>query len=45
MTYEGLGEMFEGDPAEMCAGQISLVPMGAEGGSRAFYSIELRFII
>ena len=33
MTSEGLGEMFEGDSADMCAGKISLVSMGvrAEG--------------
>ena len=33
MTSEGLGEMFEGDSAEMCAGKFPLVSMGdrAEG--------------
>ena len=33
MTYEGLGEMFEGDSADMCAGKFPLVSMGgrAEG--------------
>ena len=33
MTSEGLGEMFEGDSADMCAGNFSLVSMGgrAEG--------------
>ena len=33
MTSEGLGEMFEGDSADMCAGKFSLVSMGgrAEG--------------
>ena len=33
MTSEGLGEMFEGDSADMCAGKFPLVPMGgrAEG--------------
>ena len=30
MTSEGLGEMFEGDSADMCAGKIPLVSMGAE---------------
>ena len=33
MTSEGLGEMFEGDSADMCAGKFSLTSMGgrAEG--------------
>ena len=33
MTSEGLGEMFEGDSADMCAGKCPLVSMGgrAEG--------------
>ena len=33
MTSEGLGEMFEGDSADTCAGKILLVSMGgrAEG--------------
>ena len=33
MTSEGLGEMFEGDSADMCAGKFTLVLMGgrAEG--------------
>ena len=30
MTSEGLGEMFEGDSADMCAGKFPLVPMGVE---------------
>ena len=33
MTSEGLGEMFEGDSADMCAGKFLLLLMGgrAEG--------------
>ena len=33
MTSEGLGEMFEGDSADMCAGKFPVVSMGgrAEG--------------
>ena len=33
MTSKGLGEMFEGDSADMCAGKFPLVLMGgrAEG--------------
>ena len=33
MTSEGLGEMFEGDSADMCAGKFPLVSIGgrAEG--------------
>jgi hypothetical protein len=37
MTSEGLGEMFEGDSADTCAGKFLLVVMGgrAEGLARA----------
>ena len=28
MTSEGLGEMFEGDSADTCAGKFTLVSMG-----------------
>ena len=37
MTSEGLGEMFEGDTADLCAGKFPLVSMGgrAEGLSYA----------
>ena len=31
MTSEGLGEMFKGNSADMCAGKFPLVSMGAEG--------------
>ena len=33
MTFEGMGEMFEGDSADTCAGKFPLVSMGgrAEG--------------
>ena len=33
MTYEGLGEMFEGDSSDTCAGKVPLMLMGgrAEG--------------
>ena len=30
MTSEGLGEMFEGDSADTCAGKFPLVLMGGE---------------
>jgi hypothetical protein len=30
MTFEGMGEMFEGDSADMCDGKFVLVLMGAE---------------
>ena len=32
MTSEGLGEIFEGDSADTCAGKFPLVLMGAERG-------------
>jgi hypothetical protein len=28
MTFEGMGEMFEGDSADTCAGKFPLVSMG-----------------
>ena len=34
MTSEGLGEMFEGDSADTCAGKFPLTSMGPSGGSR-----------
>ena len=34
MTSEGLGEMFEGDSADTCAGKFTLVPMGGRAGAR-----------
>ena len=30
MTYKGMGEMFEGDSADMCARKFPLVSMGGE---------------
>jgi hypothetical protein len=30
MSSEGLGELFKGDSAEMCAGKFSLVSMGGQ---------------
>jgi hypothetical protein len=30
MTSKGLGEMFEGDSADICAGQFLLVSMGSQ---------------
>jgi hypothetical protein len=32
MTSEGLGEMFEGNSADMCAGKFLLVSMGVTSG-------------
>ena len=44
VIIEGLGEMFEGYSAEMCAGKIPLVPMGVPAGgpsrgSRNFFHV------
>ena len=36
MTSEGLGEMFEGDSAGMCAGKFPLVLMGGRAEGLAF---------
>ena len=35
MTSEGLGEMFEGDSADMCAGKFPLVSMGGRADRQA----------
>ena len=35
MTSEGLGEMFEGDSADMCAGKFPLVSMGGRADGLA----------
>jgi hypothetical protein len=36
MTLEGLGEMFEGGSADMCAGKFPLVLMGGRAEGLAF---------
>ena len=36
MTSEGLGEMFEGDSAHMCAGKFPLVSMGGRAEGLAY---------
>ena len=36
MTSEGLGEMFEGDSADMCAGKFPLVSMGGRAEGLAY---------
>jgi hypothetical protein len=35
MTSEGLGDMFEGDSADMCAGKFPLVSMGGREDHQA----------
>ena len=35
MTSEGLGEVFEGDSADMCAGKFPLVSMGGRVNGQA----------
>ena len=35
MTSEGLGEVFEGDSADMCAGKFPLVSMGGRANGQA----------
>ena len=35
MTSEGLGEMFEGDSADTCAGKFPLVSMGGRADRQA----------
>ena len=35
MTLEGLGEVFKGDSADMCAGKFPLVLMGGRANGQA----------
>ena len=42
MTSEGLGEMFEGDSADMCAGKFPLVSMGGRAEGLACADPEAR---
>ena len=35
MTSEGLGEVFKGDSADMCAGKFPLVSMGGQANGQA----------
>ena len=35
MTSEGLGEVFEGDSEDMCAGKFPLVSMGGRANGQA----------
>ena len=42
MTSEGLGEMFEYDSADMCAGKFLLVSMGGRAEGLAFADPEAR---
>ena len=36
MTSEGLGEMFEGDSADTCAGKFLLVSMGGRANGQVY---------
>ena len=42
MTSEGLGEMFEVDSADMCAGKIPLMSMGGRSEGLACEDPEAR---
>ena len=42
MTSEGLGEMFEGDSADMCTGKFSLMLMGGRAEGPACVDQEAR---
>ena len=35
MNFEGMGEMFEGDSADTCAGKFPLVSMGGRAEGQA----------
>ena len=45
MTSEGLGEMFEGDSADMCGGKFPLVLMGGQAEGLACADPEARTFI
>ena len=40
MTSEGLGEMFEGDSSDMCAGKFPLVSMGGRAEDCYIYCFD-----
>ena len=40
MTSEGLGEMFEGDSADTCAGKFPLIWMGGIANGQACADVE-----
>ena len=42
MTSEGLGEMFEGDSADMCARKFALVSMGGRAEGLAWADLGAR---
>ena len=42
MTSEGLGEMFEGDSADVCAGKFLLISMGGQAEGLASADPEAR---
>ena len=42
MTSEGLGEMFEGDSADTCAGKFPLVSMGGRAEGLACADLGVR---
>ena len=42
LTSKGLGEMFEGDSADMCAGKFPLVSMGARAEGQACADLGAR---
>ena len=45
MTSEGLGEMFEGDSADTCAGKFPLVSMGGQAEGLACADPGVRTLI
>ena len=45
MTYEGLGEMFEGDSTDTCDGKFLLVLMGGQAEGLACADPEARIPI
>ena len=42
MTSEGLGDMFEGDPVDTCAGKFPLISMGGRAEGLVFADPEAR---
>ena len=45
MTSEGLGQMFEGDSADMCTRKFPLMSMGAQAESLACIDLGARTLI
>ena len=45
MSYEGLGEMFDGDSADTCSGKFPLMSMGGQAEGLACADMGVRTLL